>query len=136
VSNRLGGQTIEEVGGSGEGLSPIVSRKGGLKEQRAHDIVRYVNHALNPTVLRRHVGTRHTEVDTVREKKSHGMYCYKTPARCHTGYSGWCDRTEWRPNRRSETGWERCPTSDIREKSTNSARSHRERVNNTYSQKC
>jgi hypothetical protein len=32
VSNLLGGQTVEEVGGSGEGLIPVVSRKGGLKE--------------------------------------------------------------------------------------------------------
>ena len=72
VSNRLGGQTVEEVGGSGEGLSPIVSRKGGLKEQRAHDIVRCANHALNPTILRRRVGTRHTEVDAAREEKITG----------------------------------------------------------------
>jgi hypothetical protein len=56
VSNRLGGQTVEEVGGSGEGLSLVVSRKGGLKEQRAHDIVRRANHAFSPTVLRRLVG--------------------------------------------------------------------------------
>jgi hypothetical protein len=32
VGNRLGGKTVEEVGGSGEGLSPVVSRKGSLKE--------------------------------------------------------------------------------------------------------
>jgi hypothetical protein len=32
VSNRLGGQTVEEVGDSGEGLNLVVSRKGGLKE--------------------------------------------------------------------------------------------------------
>jgi hypothetical protein len=32
VGNRLGGKTIEEVGGSGEGLSLVVSRKGSLKE--------------------------------------------------------------------------------------------------------
>jgi hypothetical protein len=35
VGNRLCGQTIEEVGGSGEGLSLVVSRKGSLKEQSA-----------------------------------------------------------------------------------------------------
>jgi hypothetical protein len=70
VSNRLGGHTVEEVGGSGEGLSPVVSRKGGLKEQRAHDIVCCANHALSPIILRRRVGTRHMEVDVAREKKS------------------------------------------------------------------
>ena len=68
VSNRLGGQTVE-VGGSGEGLSPVVSRKGGLKEQGAHDIVRCANHALSPTILRRRVGARHAEVDTARERE-------------------------------------------------------------------
>jgi hypothetical protein len=135
VSNRLGGQTVEEVGGSGEGLSPVVGRKGGLKKKSAHDIIRCANHALSPTILRRCVGTRHTEVDTTREK-SHGTHCYRVRARCHTGYSEWCDRTEWRPKQKSEIGWERCLTSDVEEKSTNNARSHQERVNNTYSQKC
>jgi hypothetical protein len=70
VGNRLGGQMVEEVGSSGEGLEPVVSRKGSLKEQRAHDIVRCVNHALSPAILRRRVGARHTEVDAVREEKS------------------------------------------------------------------
>jgi hypothetical protein len=72
VGNHLGGKTIEEVGGSGEGLSPEVSRMGSLKEQRAHDIVRYANHALSPTVPRRRVGARHTEVDAAREEKVTG----------------------------------------------------------------
>jgi hypothetical protein len=72
VGNRLGGQTVEEVGGSGEGLGPVVRRKGSLKEQRAHDIVRCANHALSPTVLRRRVGARHTEVDAAREEKVTG----------------------------------------------------------------
>jgi hypothetical protein len=31
VGNRLGWQTVEKVGGSGEGLSPVVRRKGSLK---------------------------------------------------------------------------------------------------------
>jgi hypothetical protein len=30
VGNRLGGETVEEVGGSAEGLSPVKSRKGSL----------------------------------------------------------------------------------------------------------
>ena len=58
VGNRLGGQTVEEVGSSGEGFGPVVSRKGSLKEQRAHDIVRCANHALSPAFLRRCVGAR------------------------------------------------------------------------------
>jgi hypothetical protein len=72
VGNRLGEKTVEEVGGSGEGLSPVVSRKGSLKEQKAYDIVCRANHALSPTVLRRRVGARHTEVDAAREEKVTG----------------------------------------------------------------
>jgi hypothetical protein len=49
-----------------------VSRKGSLKEQRVHGIVHCANHALSPTVLRRRVGARHTEVDAAREKKVMG----------------------------------------------------------------
>jgi hypothetical protein len=77
VSNRLGGQAVEEVGGSGQGLSPVVSKKGGLKKQRAHDIVHCVNHALSPTVLRGRVGARHTKVDTVGEKEVTGRIVIK-----------------------------------------------------------
>ena len=72
VGNRLGGQTVEEVGSSGEGFGPVVSRKGSLKEQGARDIVRCANHALSTTILRRRVGTRHTEVDSAREEKITG----------------------------------------------------------------
>jgi hypothetical protein len=37
-----------------------------------HDIVRRANHALNPTVLRRHVGARHPELDVAREEEVTG----------------------------------------------------------------
>jgi hypothetical protein len=72
VGNRLGWQAVEKVGGSGEGLSPVVRRKGSLKEQGARDIVRCAYHALSPTILRRRVGTRHTVVDATREEESTG----------------------------------------------------------------
>jgi hypothetical protein len=32
VGNCLGGETVEEVGGSGEGLSPVMSGKRGLEK--------------------------------------------------------------------------------------------------------
>jgi hypothetical protein len=79
VSNRLGGQTVEEVGGSGQGLSQVVSKKGGLKKQRAHDIVRCVNHALSPAILRGRVGARHTKVDTAGEKEVTRRIVIKLP---------------------------------------------------------
>jgi hypothetical protein len=66
LGNRLAGSTVEEVGGSGEGLNPVVSRMESPKKQRAHDIIHYANHALSPTVLRRRVGTQHPELDTAR----------------------------------------------------------------------
>jgi hypothetical protein len=56
VGNRLGGKMVEEVGGSGEGLSLVVSGKGSLKKERAHDIVRHANHTLSPAILSRRVG--------------------------------------------------------------------------------
>jgi hypothetical protein len=135
VSNRLG-QTVEEVGGSVKGLGPVVSWKRGLKEHGAHDIVRCANHALSPTVLRRHVGARHAEVDTAREKKVMGHIVIElTPVVTLDTLDG-VTELSGDPSEEVRQGWERCPTYDVREKSTCSARSHRERVNNTYSQKC
>jgi hypothetical protein len=32
LGNRLGGETVEEVGGSGEGLSPVLSGNGSLEK--------------------------------------------------------------------------------------------------------
>ena len=52
VGNRLGGETVEEVGGSAEGLSPVRSGKGSLEKERAHYIVRRANHPLSSAVLR------------------------------------------------------------------------------------
>jgi hypothetical protein len=59
VRNRLGGEAVEEVGGSYQALSPVARGKGGLEEQGAHDIVRGANHALRPAVLRGRIGARH-----------------------------------------------------------------------------
>jgi hypothetical protein len=56
VGNRLGGETVEEVGGSGEGLSPVMSGKRSLEKKRSHDIVRRANHTLSAVVLRKRVG--------------------------------------------------------------------------------
>jgi hypothetical protein len=56
VGNCLGGEMVEEVGGSGEGLNRVSSGKRSLEKLRAHDIVRHANHTLSPVVLRRRVG--------------------------------------------------------------------------------
>jgi hypothetical protein len=72
VGNRLGGETVEEVGGSAEGLSPVRSGKGSLEKERAHDIVRRANHTLSLAILRRRVGAGHAEVDAAREEEVTG----------------------------------------------------------------
>jgi hypothetical protein len=69
VGNRLGGETVEEVGGSAEGLNPVRSGKGSLEKERVHNIVRRANHTLSPAVLRRRVGAGHAEVDAAREEE-------------------------------------------------------------------
>jgi hypothetical protein len=53
-------------------LSPIVSCKGSLKQQRVHDIVGCMNHAFSLAILWGHVGTRHLKVDTVRKEEGAG----------------------------------------------------------------
>jgi hypothetical protein len=53
-------------------LNPITGRKGGLKQQGAHDIVGGTNHALGLATLRGSVGTRHAKLDAVREEESAG----------------------------------------------------------------
>jgi hypothetical protein len=50
-------------------LSLVASRKGGLEQQGAHDIVGGTNHALSLTVLWGGVGTRHLKLDTMRKKE-------------------------------------------------------------------
>jgi hypothetical protein len=72
VGNRLGGETVEEIGGSAEGLSPVRNGKGSLEKERAHYIVRRANHPLSSAVLRWRVGAGHAEVDATREEEVTG----------------------------------------------------------------
>jgi hypothetical protein len=46
-------------------LSPVVSQKGSLEQQGAHDIVGGMNHA----ILWGRVETRHPKMDTVRKEE-------------------------------------------------------------------
>jgi hypothetical protein len=48
-------------------LNPVVSRKGSLEWQGAHDIIGGTNHMLNLAILWGRVGTRHPKLDTVRK---------------------------------------------------------------------
>jgi hypothetical protein len=88
LGNRLGGKMVEEVGGNGEGLSLVVSRKENLKKHRAHDIVHRANHGETCRGTTSGAGRR-------ERGRSQETHCYRTHARCYTRHSRWCDRTEW-----------------------------------------
>jgi hypothetical protein len=53
-------------------LSPVTGWKGSLKQQGAHDIIGGTNHALDLAVMWESVGTRHPELEAVREEESAG----------------------------------------------------------------
>jgi hypothetical protein len=53
-------------------LSPVTGWKESLKQQRAHDIIGGMNHALCLVVLWRSVGIRHQKLDALREEESAG----------------------------------------------------------------
>jgi hypothetical protein len=65
-------EEVKEVGVIVKALSLVASRKGILEQQRAHDIVGGMNHALSLVVLWGRVGTRHPKLDTVRKEKGAG----------------------------------------------------------------
>ncbi|WVZ58830.1 hypothetical protein U9M48_009058 [Paspalum notatum var. saurae] len=75
-----GGETVEQVGGGVETLRPKANRKRSLEQKGAHDIISGANHALSLAVLRGGVGTRHAQLDTMREEEgAGGMIIELTP---------------------------------------------------------
>ena len=70
VVNRLGGEAVQEVGGSGESLHPVAGWEGGLKEETTEHVIGSANHTLSSTILMRGVGTGEAELDTVGEEES------------------------------------------------------------------
>ena len=73
-------KAVEKVGGSVEALSPEASRKRGLEQKGAHDIVSGPNHALSLAVLWGGVRTRHAKLDTAgEEERAGGMVIKLTP---------------------------------------------------------
>lgn len=61
VGKGFGGETIQKVGRSLEAFNPIGSRKGGLEQHGANDVVHGADHAFCLAILRRRVGTGHPE---------------------------------------------------------------------------
>jgi hypothetical protein len=64
-----GRKTIENVGGSVETLRPEARGKRSLDQKGAHNIVRGANLSLSLAVPGRCLRTRHTSLDTPREKE-------------------------------------------------------------------
>jgi hypothetical protein len=84
-----------------EPFDPIAGVEGSLEQYRAYAIIGDANLALNLAVLGRGVGTRHLELDAVREEESVGEVIELTTI-CHTRHSDWCSQTMCIGKRRSE----------------------------------
>jgi hypothetical protein len=69
VVHRLGGKTVEKVGGGVQGLCPVAGRERCLEEKAADHIGGGANHAFGPAVLGRGVRARETQLDAMREKE-------------------------------------------------------------------
>jgi hypothetical protein len=67
-----GRNAVKEASGGVQALSPEATRKRGLKEKSAHDVVGGANHALSLAVLRGGIRARHAQLDIVREKEGTG----------------------------------------------------------------
>jgi hypothetical protein len=72
VAHRLGGKTVEKVGGGVQGLCPVAGRERRLKEKAADHIGGGANHAFSPAVLGRGVRARETQLDAMSEKERAG----------------------------------------------------------------
>jgi hypothetical protein len=72
VAHRLRGKTVEEMCGGMKGICPVGDRERRLKEKAADHVGGGANHALDPAVLSRGVGTRETQLDAVGEEERTG----------------------------------------------------------------
>ena len=69
MAHRLGGKTVEEVGGDVQGLYPVAGRERRLEEEAAKHIGGGADHAFGSAVLCRGVGARETQLDAVSEEE-------------------------------------------------------------------
>jgi hypothetical protein len=75
VAHRLRWETIEEVGGSVQGLCLVAGSERRLEEKATYHVGCGANHALGPTVLGRGVGARGTQLNaTGEEERPRGMF--------------------------------------------------------------
>jgi hypothetical protein len=69
VAHRLQGKTVEEVGGSVQGLCPVAGRERCLEEKAAEHIGGGADHAFGSAVLCKGVGARETQLDAMSEEE-------------------------------------------------------------------
>jgi hypothetical protein len=69
VAHRLGGKTVEEVGGGVQGLCPVAGRERRLEEKAADHVGGGANHALCSAVLGGGVGARETQLNATSEEE-------------------------------------------------------------------
>ena len=69
VAHRLGGKTVEKVGGGVQGLCPVAGRERRLEEEAAEHISGGADHAFGSAVLCRGVGARETQLDAMSEEE-------------------------------------------------------------------
>jgi hypothetical protein len=68
-AHRLGGKTVEEVGGGVQALCPVAGRERRLEEKAADHVGGGANHALCPAVLGGGVGARETQLNATGEEE-------------------------------------------------------------------
>jgi hypothetical protein len=69
VAYLLRGKTVQEVGGSVQGLCPVAGRERCLEEEAAEHISGGADHAFGSAVLCRSVGARETQLDAMSEEE-------------------------------------------------------------------
>jgi hypothetical protein len=69
MGDRLGGKTVEDVGGCVQRLCPVAGEERSLEEEATHHIGGGVNHALGSAILRGGVRARHPQLHAMGEKE-------------------------------------------------------------------
>jgi hypothetical protein len=69
LAHRLGGKTVEEVGGGVQDLCPVASRERRLEEKAADHVGGGAYHALCPAVLGGGVGARETQLNATGQEE-------------------------------------------------------------------
>jgi hypothetical protein len=69
VNGHLGGNTVDEMSSSVQGVCPIAGRKRHLKKEASNHVSGGADNAFDPVVLRGSVGTQESQLNAMREKE-------------------------------------------------------------------